>query len=77
MRDSEESQKRLPSLHARNRRLNFRVRGQFESAAHKHDLFHMHFKKSELEPAIILKISTCLRIPSKIHSNSVGRYLSP
>ena len=32
--------------------------------------------KSELEPAIIGKLSTCQRIPSKKHSNSVGRYLS-
>ena len=42
----------------------------------KHDLFHMHFKKIELEPAIIRKVATCQRIPSKYYSNSEGRYLS-
>ena len=52
-------------------RLNFRVRDQFEInilkvRLMKHDLFHMHFKKIELGPAIIWKVATCQRIPSKI-----------
>ena len=60
-------------------RLNFRVRDQFEInilkvRLMKHDLFQMHFKK--IEPAIILKVATCQRIPSKYYSNSKGRYLS-
>ena len=34
------------------------VRNQhFKSAAHEHDLFHMHFKKIDLEPAIIWKVA--------------------
>ena len=42
------------------------VRNQhFKSAAHEHNLFHMHFKKIELEPAIIWKVATCQRITSK------------
>ena len=49
--------------------LNFRVRSQLEikilKRTHKHDLFHMHFKKIELEPAIMWKVATCQRIPSK------------
>ena len=37
------------------------------SAAHKHNLFHMNFfKKIKLEPAIIWKLVTCQRITSKI-----------
>ena len=38
--------------------VDFSIRGHFDikivkSAAHEHDLFHTHFKKFELEPAII------------------------
>ena len=32
---------------------SFEKQQLFKSAAHKHDLFYMHFKKIELEPAII------------------------
>ena len=63
-------------------RLNFRVRDQFEinilkERLMKQHLFHMHFKKIELEPAIIWKVATCQRISSKYYSNSEGRYMSP
>ena len=37
----------------------------FKSAAHKHDLFHKHFTKIELKPAIIRKVATCQRITLK------------
>ena len=37
----------------------------FKSAAHKHDLFNMHLKKIELEPATIWKVANCHRITSK------------
>ena len=61
--------------------MNFRVLDQFEInilkvQLMKNDLFHMHFKKIELQPAIIRKVATCQRILSKYYSNSEGRYLS-
>ena len=56
---------------------SFEKQQLFKSAAHEHDLFYIHFKKLELEPAIVRKVETCQRITSRKHSNSVGRYLSP
>ena len=44
---------------------SFEKQQLFKSAAHEHDLFYIHFKKIELEPAIIWKVATCQRIPSK------------
>ena len=32
---------------------SFEKQQLFKSAAHEHDLFYIHFKKIELEPAII------------------------
>ena len=32
---------------------SFEKQQLFKSAAHEHDLFYIHFKKAELEPAII------------------------
>ena len=55
---------------------SFEKQQLFKSASQEHDLFYIHFKKIELEPAIIWKVATCQRITSKKHSNSVGRYLS-
>ena len=71
----EKSQKRLPSLHQFSCRRSV-WNQNFNGAVHEHNLFHMHLKNIELEPAIIWKVVTCQRIISKKYSNSVGRYLS-
>ena len=44
---------------------SFEKQQLFKSAADEHDLFYIHFKKIELEPAIIWKVATCQRITSK------------
>ena len=67
---------------AYKRRLNSRVRGQFEIKIlivrfMNTSYFKSIFKKIELEPAIIRKVVTCQQTISKEHSHSVGRYLSP
>ena len=50
----------------------------FNCVAHiKHNIFHMNFKKTKLEPAIIWKLVTCQRITSKRYSTSMSRHLSP
>ena len=64
----EKSQKRLPSLNVKASWIfasEISLKTNFKSAAHEHDLFHVHFKKIELEPAIIWKGATCQRITSK------------
>ena len=45
--------------------LSFEKQQHFQSAAHEHDLFYIHFKKIEVEHAIIWKVATCQRITSK------------
>ena len=50
-RDSEKSQKRLPSLHVKAGWIflyEISSKSNFKSAAHEHDLFHMHLKKMNL-----------------------------
>ena len=44
---------------------SFEKQQPFNSATHEHDLFYIHFKKIELERAIVRKVATCQRITSK------------
>ena len=54
--NGEKSQKRLPSLDEFSRPRSV-WNPNFNGAAHEHNLFHMHFKKIEREPAIIWKVA--------------------
>ena len=44
---------------------SFEKQQLFKRATHEHDLFYIHFKKIELERAIVRKVATCQRITSK------------
>ena len=62
--------------------LNFRVRGQFKIkiliVRPKYTTYFIwFFKKKKLEPAIIWKLATCQRIPSKKYFTSMSWHMSP
>ena len=44
---------------------SFEKQQLLKSAAPEHDLFYIHLKKNELQPAFIWKVATCQRITSK------------
>ena len=45
--------------------------------AHEHDLFHMQFKKIEVDPAVICKVASCQRILSKNTRTGSGSIPEP